>query len=591
MYLAVSYNILALYKVLFMIEQKTILDRYRGEFFEGEWPSIIEMLTLNAHRYGERPAFSHFDGNTKLSITFSELLERVYGVATFLKSKGIKKGDRIVLNGKNSPAWGISYLGIQAISAIVVPLDNQMDSERVDALSLFSEARAIFADSDVLDKSGANFEFRVSLTSSSNSDFIDFSTIKGAKKAPAPLPTENDLAAILFTSGTTGNEKGVVLTHGNFMSNAFQASDPNFLNFTYEDVFYGLLPLHHSYSMTAVFLEAIKQGSELIFGHSLAVSKVISEMRNGKISLFLAIPLLYNKFLAGLMKKVREKGAVAYALIRTLMVVNGFLRKVFKINPGRRWFHQLLDGIGMASNRICICGGGPLSPKTFQQYQQLGLDFIQGYGLTETAPILTLNPVSRFKVKSVGKVLPLIEMRIDEPDLLGVGEVLVKGPNVCQGYYKDPQNTAELFTEDGFLKTGDLGHLDKENYLYLKGRAKNLIVTEGGKNVYPEEIEDHFQLYGEIDQVLVRGYMANKAAKAEGIEALIYPNIDYFDGKGSDYVTREIDKIVREVNKKLVAYKKIDKTTILEKPMEMTTTKKIQRNKVARTIGRLLGSS
>ncbi len=573
-----------------MIEKKTILDRYRGEFFDGEWPSIIEMLKLNAHRYSDRPAFSHFEGNEKHSITFSQLLERVYGVATFLKSKGIKKGDRIVLNGKNTPAWGISYLGIQALSAIVVPLDNQMAADRVDALSEFSGARAIFADSDVLDRSSGDFEFKVALSKYENEEYIDFESIKATKKAPGALPTEDEVAAILFTSGTTGNEKGVILTHANFMSNVFQASDPNFLNFTYEDVLYGLLPLHHSYSMTAVFLEAIKQGSELIFGQTLAVTKVLNEMRRGKISLFLAIPLLYNKFLAGLMKKVKEKGLLAYAMIRTLMVVNGFMRKVFKVNPGRKWFHQLLDGIGMLHNRICICGGGPLSPKTFQRYQQLGIDFIQGYGLTETAPILTLNPVSRFKVKSVGKVLPLIEMRIDDPDLLGVGEVQVKGPNVCQGYYNDPKNSAALFTEDGFLKTGDLGYLDKENYLYLKGRATNLIVTEGGKHVYPEEIEDFFQLYGEIDQVMIRGFMAKKSAKAEGIEALIYPNIEYYEGKSDDDIAKDIDKIVREVNKKLVAYKKIEKTTILEKPMEMTSTKKIQRNKVARTIGRLLGN-
>ncbi|MFA6646256.1 MAG: AMP-binding protein, partial [Sphaerochaetaceae bacterium] len=396
-------------------------------------------------------------------------------------------------------------------------------------------------------------------------------------------------AAILFTSGTTGNEKGVILTHGNFVSNVFQAGDPNFLAISHEDVFYALLPLHHSYTMTAVFLESLKHGSELLFGQGIVVSRVLHEMRFGEVTMFLAIPLLYNKLLAGLLKKVREKGIAPYALIRTMMIINGFLRKTLHINRGRKWFHKLLDGIGMASNRICICGGGPLSPKTFQQYQQLGLDFIQGYGLTETAPILTLNPVSRFKIKSVGKVLPLIEMRIADPDLLGVGEVQVKGPNVGLGYYKDKENTAQLFTEDGFLRTGDLGYLDKEHYLYLKGRAKNLIVTEGGKNVYPEEIEDMFQLYNEIDQLLIRGYIANKAAQAEGIEALIYPNHDHYKQLGYDptQITQDIEKIVHEVNKKLAAYKKIEKITIVAKPMAMTSTKKIQRNKVSRTIDRL----
>jgi long-chain acyl-CoA synthetase len=274
------------------------------------------------------------------------------------------------------------------------------------------------------------------------------------------------------------------------------------------------------------------------------------------------------------------------------MWLNGLVRKTLHVNPGRRWFHRLLDGIGMVDNKLCICGGGPLSPSTFRQYQQLGLDFIQGYGLTETAPILTLNPVARFKVTSVGKVFPLVDMRIADADLFGVGEVQVKGPNICQGYFKDPVNTAQLFTGDGYLRTGDLGVLDKDGYLYLKGRAKNLIVTEGGKNVYPEEIEDLFQLYPQVEQVLVRTYIANKAARAEGIEAVIFPDTEHYRQLGYDRsrTAQDIDKVVSEVNKKLAAYKKVTRTTIVDKPMAMTSTKKIQRGKVSRTFDRLRGN-
>ncbi|MFA7671950.1 MAG: AMP-binding protein, partial [Sphaerochaetaceae bacterium] len=425
----------------------------------------------------------------------------------------------------------------------------------------------------------------ISLDNKSKYKAIDELPISKKEIEPKDLPSESDIAAILYTSGTTGNEKGVVLTHANIVSNVYQASDPEFLSITSDDIFYALLPLHHSYSMTAVFLEAIKHGCELLFGQGIVVSRVLNEMREGNVTLFLAIPLLYNKLLSGLMKKVREKGLAAYALIRVLMVLNGLLRKFFKINMGKKWFYPLLDGIGMVNNKLCICGGGPLSPETFRQYQQLGLDFIQGYGLTETSPILTLNPVSRFKVSSVGKVLPLVEMKIGEPDFFGNGEVLVKGPNICQGYFNDEKNSSELFTKDGFLKTGDLGHLDKENYLYLKGRAKNLIVTEGGKNVYPEEIEDQFQLYAEIEQIMVRGYIANKASRSEGIEALIFPNFDYFEQQNiaKESIEKEVEKIVSEVNRRLIPYKKISKFTLLDTPMAMTSTKKIQRTKVLPT--------
>ena len=567
-----------------------VLDSYRGKFFEGQWPSVAHMLLITLKEHPENIAFTTIEGSNKKSLTYREVYQNILNVASYLKENNITRGDRVILNGKNSPQWATAYLAIHFCAATVVPLDNQLPIDRVESLCTFSQVKGIFADSDVLEKL-EDHEFLksqsliISLDNKSKYKAIDELPISKKEIEPKDLPSESDIAAILYTSGTTGNEKGVVLTHANIVSNVYQASDPEFLSITSDDIFYALLPLHHSYSMTAVFLEAIKHGCELLFGQGIVVSRVLNEMREGNVTLFLAIPLLYNKLLSGLMKKVREKGLAAYALIRVLMVLNGLLRKFFKINMGKKWFYPLLDGIGMVNNKLCICGGGPLSPETFRQYQQLGLDFIQGYGLTETSPILTLNPVSRFKVSSVGKVLPLVEMKIAEPDFFGNGEVLVKGPNICQGYFNDEKNSRNLFTEDGFLKTGDLGHLDKENYLYLKGRAKNLIVTEGGKNVYPEEIEDQFQLYAEIEQIMVRGYIANRASRSEGIEALIFPNFDYFEQQNiaKESIEKEVEKIVSEVNRRLISYKKISKFTLLDTPMAMTSTKKIQRTKVLPT--------
>jgi long-chain acyl-CoA synthetase len=560
-----------------------VLETYRDNLFTGTWPSIPQMFLITLEEHSERNAFTIIENSNKKTLTYKQVYQKVLDVAFYLKENEIKKGDRIILNGKNSPNWAIAYLGILFAGATVVPLDNQLHIERVENLTAFSQVKAIFADSDVLNKfSKEQPNLVVSLDENKNYFNLDSIEKKGVEIAHNELPTEDDIAAILYTSGTTGNEKGVILNHANLVSNVYQACDPEFLTIVAEDVFYALLPLHHSYSMTAVFLEALKNGCEVVFGQSLVVSKVLNEMRQGNVTLFLAIPLLYNKFLAGLMKKVKEKGVAAYALIKILMTLNGLLRRYLKINMAKKWFHQLLDGIGMANNKLCICGGGPLSPQTFKQYQQLGLDFIQGYGLTETSPILTLNPVSKFKVTSVGKVLPLIEMRIAKADFFGNGEVEVRGPNICQGYFKDAENTAALFTDDGFLKTGDLGHLDKENYLYLKGRAKNLIVTEGGKNVYPEEIEDLFQHCDQVEQIMIRGYVANRASLSEAIEAVIFPNLEHYGelkySKGE--IKADLEKIVTEINRKLIAYKKVTKITILDKPMAMTSTKKIQRQKV-----------
>jgi long-chain acyl-CoA synthetase len=276
---------------------------------------------------------------------------------------------------------------------------------------------------------------------------------------------------------------------------------------------------------------------------------------------------------------------VVYALIAALMGISGFIKKAFKVNPGKKMFHSVLEKASLTTLRVCICGGGPLAPSVFRKFNQLGIDFVQGYGLTETSPIINLNPVNHYKETSVGKIIPGVDMKILNPDERGIGEVIVKGPVVMKGYFERPEETAESFTPDGYLKTGDLGRLDSENYLYLTGRAKNVIVTEGGKNVFPEEIENEFQLYDEMDQILVRGYIADKKMKSEAIEALVYPNLEVLkDSSGAplskDEIRDRIEKIVSEVNQRLLPYQKITRTEILDKPMEMTTTKKIKRDSV-----------
>ncbi|MDR0501826.1 MAG: AMP-binding protein, partial [Treponema sp.] len=195
-----------------------------------------------------------------------------------------------------------------------------------------------------------------------------------------------------------------------------------------------------------------------------------------------------------------------------------------------------------------------------------------------------INPIEAYKETSVGRPCPQVDMKILNPDARGVGEVIVKGPMVMLGYYNMPEETAAAFTADGYLKTGDLGYQDSEGYLYLTGRAKNMIVTEGGKNVYPEEIENEFQLYEEIDQIMIRGYLLDTKMKSEGIEALVYPNQEYKNEKGealsADEMKNRIDSIIVEVNQRLQPYQKIGRNVILGKPLEMTTTKKIKRGDV-----------
>jgi long-chain acyl-CoA synthetase len=294
--------------------------------------------------------------------------------------------------------------------------------------------------------------------------------------------------------------------------------------------------------------------------------------------------MLFNKILAAIMGKIKAKGPIAYGLIRSLMWISGLIKKTTGVNPGKSMFKSILEAASLSTLRVCISGGGPLAPSVFSDYNRLGLDFIQGYGLTETSPIITLNPIEHYKPTSVGRLCQGVQMKVLDPDENGNGELAVKGPQVMQGYYRNEAATKAVFTADGWFKTGDVGRLDSEDYVYLTGRAKNMIVTEGGKNVYPEEIENEFQLFPEVEQVMIRGYVADKAARTEGIEALVFPSKDFFEAKGAApdpaKTAERIKDIVAEVNSRLLPYQRITRTTVLDKALDMTTTKKIKRNSV-----------
>ncbi|MDR3336065.1 MAG: AMP-binding protein [Treponema sp.] len=560
------------------------LDAYRGTWFKGSWPTLPEMYRITVSRHGDRSCFTIYDPE-RISLTYNESLPLINAVARGLYSKGIRKGDKVAVTGKNSPEWAVAFLGILFAGATVVPIDAQLKIEETEHLIKTAKVRLLFADEEKHDRfveNPGNLEGVISLKKGVGTYIYDLDGGEAAIEAAS----EEDLAAILFTSGTMGSPKGVMLTHQNLVSDCYLAQGTPF-DVYHTDVFYALLPLHHAYTMLAVFIETISTGAEVVFGKKMVTQLILKDLKQGKITLFLGVPMLFNKLLAGILRGIREKGPVVFSLINALMAISGFIKKVFKVNPGKKMFHAVLDKASLTTLRVCICGGGPLAPSVFRKYNQLGIDFVQGYGLTETSPIINLNPVNHYKETSVGKVIPHIDMKILDPDERGIGEVIVKGPVVMKGYFEMPEETASVFTPGGYLKTGDLGYLDNENYLYLTGRAKNMIVTEGGKNVYPEEIENEFQLFEEIDQILVRGFVQDKKMKVEGIEALVYPTPDFFGGNAEtgpkapkEEILARIEKIIAEVNQRLMPYQRIDRTVLLDTPMEMTTTKKIKRDAV-----------
>lgn len=567
------------------------LDEYRDTMFTGEWPTVPQLFEINCARYPENRCFTAF-APEELTLTYAEAREKIVQVADYLVERGITAESKVAVTGKNSPEWAIAYLAVLYTGATVVPLDYQLTNKEMDRLLKFAEVKHLFVDVERINDIDADHTVglveKIALEAGHPDYIFTKKALEQQERNTPANSKETDLAAILFTSGTTGNPKGVMLTHANLVSDCFLAQV--YLPVYSTDVFYAILPIHHSYTMLAVFIESISVGAEVIFGKKLIVSQILKELKKGKVTMFLAVPMLFNKMLRGLMNGVREKGIVVYGLIRFLMSFSGLIKKVFKKNPGHKMFNGILAKLSMDNIRICISGGGPLPAKTFKLFNQLGIDFVQGYGLTETSPIVTLNPVDAYIETSVGKILPRTEMKILDPDSRNIGEIIVRGPMVMQGYYKNREATEEILDEDGWLKTGDAGYIDANSYVYLTGRKKSLIVTEGGKNVFPEEIEDLFQLYDEIDQICVMGYLTDRKNKSEGIRAIIHPADtfvkemakEYPDaGDQAEHTLRHMQEVVDKVNRELLPYKRITRLTIADEPLAMTSTKKLKRYVIA----------
>ena len=554
---------------------------YQGKKYMGQWPTFREMMEISEERFPDNEAFKAIVPKV-VTFTYKEALKKIREIAYYLVATGAKKGDHIAVIGKNSPEWALAYFAISFAGCIIVPLDYSLHIEDMEKILAFGDVDRIFIDGekiDGIDKEGKLFKEKISLEPESKG-YKYVLDLTGPETELPKLHAE-DTAAMLFTSGTTGTPKGVMLSFSNFMSSTL--SSQRLFDVYPTDVFYAILPIHHAYTMTAVLLETVISGASCVFGKRLVTPIMLKELREGKITMLLAVPMLFNKLLAGLMAGVHKQGPFKENLIRFLMGFSGFMKKVFHVNLGKKIFgNMLLSKISLDKMRLCICGGGPLPPSTFKQFNQLGIDFVQGYGLTETSPIININPIEVYIEESVGIPIPGVEEKIVSPDEDGNGIIYVRGPQVMKGYYKNDEATEEVLSSDGWLNTGDVGHIDSNGFLYLTGRAKSIIVTEGGKNVFPEEIEDKFQLFNEIEQCCIIPYMINKEMKTEGIRMVIYPTEAYLKEHGMEETSRHMEEVVESVNKDLQSYKKITMVTVVDQPLPMTSTKKVKRFEVVK---------
>ncbi len=546
--------------------------------------SVPATFLAVAQRQPEHVAIVASEGG---ELSYGLLARRVEAVAGGLKGLGIKQRDRIAILSENRPEWAISYLAIQAAGATVLPLDVLLKPEEHQTLLSVGKPSAFFISKrfypSLRETLSSTFpDIRIILLDDDNSDdeqvFIE--SLYDSEPYLCETIDPGQPASLIFTSGTTGTPKAVILTHRNLQANIKGIFAG--LNFHEQDRFLSLLPLSHVYECTTGFLTPLIAGATIIYARSLAANQVVEDLRNHRITILIGVPLLFEKMVRGMKRNLQRAPKSKQNLFNTFYSISSLGRKL-GASPGKVLFKSLRAKAGMRTLRMMVSGGAPLDPAIAEFYATLGFDFLQGYGMTECSPVISVNFPDKNRIGSVGPALEGIEIRIDNPNAQGIGEILVAGESVTPGYLDDDEKTRSVI-RDGWLCTGDLGRLDR-GFLYICGRAKNLIVSAGGKNIYPEEIEIGLLENDFIAEALILGRpLADK--QGEKVCALIYPDLECIceahpecesAKPDSDSVRKLVAEVVSDVNQRMADYKKIVDWEIVPEEFEKTSSKKIKR--------------
>lgn len=554
-----------------------------------ELPSIPEMIHRTASRIPDRIAVREPTELGKFrSVNYTQLSNSMDWLARGILEISGKPVAAIV--GKNSISWYTAYLAVHRAGGIAVPIDPALPEADMHTILHYSGANIIFHDADY---TGWFDELSNIHRITMNSGFSDAeisisSVLRKGRLSSIQLPSSYDCekpAVISYTSGTTGLAKGVVHSQNSILSDLRQTV--NFINLDENDIFLSVLPVHHLYEGTCGFLLPLSMGAEIAIAHGLRY--VVDDLAATKATVLIAVPLLWEAMYRRIIDGIRS-ASMGKAKLGFGMAVSAASEKLGFKGMRRKLFRKVHDRFG-GHLRLLISGGAGIDPEVIEGFEKLGFKILQGYGLTETAPIIAANRVNANKYGSVGPVFPEMECRIDQPDSYGVGEIVVKGPNVMLGYYGNPEATAEVLSEDGWFRTGDFGYLDEEGFLFITGRKKNLIIAKNGKNVYPEELETRLNRFRHIKECIV--FARSSETKGEEICALVVPHRDLLIEEANSEnrkITREdevmaVREVVKAYNSHAEIYKRVSGFIISDDELPKTTTKKIRRKAALKEAG------
>lgn len=551
--------------------------------------TLKDMIINSEKKFGDKPAFlKKVPGiDNYVPVTYKQYKKDVDALGTKLIDLGYKD-EKIVIIGENRYEWSCSYLAVVNGVGVVVPLDKELPENEIELSVNRAEASLVIFSPKLIDKIDNLYsklptvkEYIVMDDESSDDRFVAFGKLlkdghelldKGDDRFTSSEIDPEEMKILLFTSGTTDVAKAVMLSHRNICENLMAMCSMTYID--ENDVFLSILPIHHTYECTCGFLCPLYRGSTVAYCEGLR--HIAKNMAEAKVTIVLGVPLvfesMYKKIWDGIRKAKQEKK------VRFAIRLNNFL-KILGMDKSKNMFEKIHASFG-GHLRLLISGAAAIDPEVAKGFRDLGILFIQGYGLTECAPIVALNRNVDFKDAAAGLPMPGVDIVIDNPDENGIGEIIVKGPNVMLGYYKDEAATKQVIDSKGYFHTGDLGYMDKEKFVYITGRKKNVIVTKNGKNIFPEEIEYLLLKSPYIQEVLV--YASDEAGDTI-VKANIFPNFekieeDFKNGViSSDNVEAIIQSEIKNVNKQLVNYKSIRGFNIRETEFSKTTARKIKR--------------